>query len=114
MVGSGGHRGDGGDEGVQQVGHGRDVVLVVGVVGCSVEEELDLQGVVVGVEPGRGGYFTAFGEPDVSSALDVVEGDRLQVVVGWFVVQVAEGVGGGGVECGAWPVGDADPGDDGQ
>ena len=33
----------------------------------------------------------------------------MQVVVGWFVVQVAEGVGGGGVECGAGPVGDADP-----
>lgn len=82
MVGSGGHRGDGGDEGVQQVGHGRDIVLVVGVVGCSIEKELNLQGVVVGVEPGRDGYFTVFGEPDVSAALDVVEGDRLQVVVG--------------------------------
>ena len=78
---------------MQQVGHGRDVVLVVGVVGFSVGEELDLQGVVVGVEPGRGDRSVAVGDPDVSAALDVVEGDRLQVVVGWFVVQVAEGVG---------------------
>ena len=63
---------------MQQVGHGRDVVLVVGVVGCSVEEELDLQGVVVGVEPGRGDRPVAVGEPDVSAALDVVEGDRFR------------------------------------
>ena len=68
---------------------------------------------VVGVEPGRGDRPVAVGEPDVSAALDVVEGDRLQVVVVDVVVQVAEGVGGGGgVECGAGPIGDADSEDD--
>ena len=76
---------------MQQVGHGRDIVLVVGVVGCSIEEELNLQGVVVGVEPGRGGYFTVFGEPDVSAALDVVEGDLLQVVLGGSLSRSLEG-----------------------